>query len=162
METCITVIKSIYLSITGWIAASFLFFAPIHYLWEVALILWGVNVLFGYLSGRMINMENLVWKKFMRALFEVAIYLFITLFMFLIGKLQNEGDEMLKGLNVISWALVAFYVVNILKNICRLLPGESPVARFFRYLYLVVSLDWITRLPHFQEYLNQEKQENHG
>lgn len=154
----LSIIKTAWLALIGWITGLYLYFEPIHYVWRVAIVLWAVNIIFGYISGMVINNEKLNWKKFMRAMLELALYLFIANMLFAIGDQMGRKSEMLKGLNITTWGLIAFYVINVMKNITRLLPGNSPGAKLFRYMYFLLSLEFVKKIPYMKEFQKNEKE----
>lgn len=152
----ISFLKLAWMTILGWLTGLYFYFEPIHYVWKVAMVLWIVNVVLGYITGMVICDEKLDWRKFMRALLEIALYLFIANMLFAIGDQMNYKAGMLKGLNITTWGLIAFYVINILKNVTRLLPGDSPGAKLFRYMYFLLSLEFVKKLPHMRDFQKNE------
>lgn len=150
-------IKLAWMSFIGWLTGVYFYFEPIHYVWKVAIILWAVNVVVGYIAGMVINDEKLDWKKFMRAFLEMGIYLFLANMLFAISDQMNNREDILKGLNVTTWGLIAFYVINVLKNVTRLLPGNSPGAKLFRYMYFLLSLEFVKKLPHMRDFQKSEQ-----
>lgn len=153
-------LKLVWMTILGWLTGLYFYFEPIHYVWKVAIVLWVVNLVVGYIAGRVINSENLDWKKFMKALLEMAIYLFLANMFFALGDQMNNRDEILTGLNITTWGLIAFYIINILKNVTRLCPGDSPGAKLFRYIYYLLSLEFVKKLPHMRDFQKDDQINN--
>lgn len=151
-------LKIAYFTISGWILSVFLYFTPMHWLWVCILATWIGNLVFGYLSGLVLHNEKLDTKKFLWATVEVVVYLLVTALFFFIGDRMKNQSLIVMGLTVVTWAFLYFYAVNILKNIVRLLPRSLG----FKYLYFVLSLEFIKRIPYMKEFQKQEHISNHG
>jgi len=159
-QNAIPFLKLAWMTILGWLTGLYFYFEPIHYVWKVAIVLWVVNVLVGYISGMVTNNETLNWKKFMKAFIEMAIYLFLTNMLFALGDQMNNKAEVMRVLNITTWGMVAFYIINILKNVTRLCPGDSPGAKLFRYIYFLLSLEFVKKLPHMRDFQKNDQSNN--
>jgi len=153
-------IKLAWTSFIGWLTGLYFYFEPIHYVWKVAIVLWIVNVIVGYIAGMVINDEKMDWKKFMRAFLEMSIYLFLTNMLFALGDQMDNKTEVQNVLNITTWGLIAFYIINVLKNFTRLCPGESPGAKLLRYIYFLLSLEFVKKLPHMRDFQKNEQPKN--
>jgi hypothetical protein len=147
--------------IIGWFMTVYVFFTPIHHLWVAIGVAWSINSLLGYLADLYVNDNGFDMKKVMTTFKEIMYYFVLTSMFFFIGDkmrnsdsvLVNDSDFVIKWLNVITWALLGFYFVNICKNIKNL----CPESKFFRYLYMVVSIEFVRHIPYMKQFKKQEK-----
>jgi len=139
--------------IIGWATATFLFFEPIHNLWLCIGVAWLFNFLFGWVASMVVQHEQFNHKKALGTMKEVSIYLFITALLFFLGETMKDRNSVLFSLNVITWAFILFYLINILKNLRRLAPDSKGV----HYVYILVSLEFLKNLPHFKQFKKEEK-----
>jgi len=146
-------LKAAWTTLLGWSAAVFLYFEPVQNFWIAVTILWVFNLILGYTSGYILTREKLDTKKFLLAAGELVLYLVTTALFLAIGKLMNNLPNVLTGLNIATWAFIAYFTTGILKNWSRLQPNNWVV----KYLYYILSLEILNKLPHFKEFKNQQE-----
>ena len=145
-------LKAAWTALLGWSAAVFLYFEPVQNFWIAVTLLWVFNFILGYTSGHILNGENLIAKKFLLAAGELILYLIATALFLAIGKLMKNLPNVLLGLDIATWAFIAYFTTGILKNWSRLQPKNWVV----KYLYFILSLEILNKLPHFKDFQNQQ------
>jgi len=142
-----SVISAIIYTISGWITAVYIYFAPVQVLWLCIAVAWGANFLAGYIAG-MREGESFDKCKAKDTGIEVMCYLFIVSLLYFIGERMGDKDLILKGLNIITWAFIYFYAINILKNLCRIVPKSKGL----KYCKYVISLEFFRAFPSLKKF----------
>ena len=135
--------RSIWLTIAGWFTAAFIYFAPIHNLWLCILIVWIINFFVGYITGMLRNKESFSRRKAMDTMREVLVYLALNALMFVIGERMHKEDVIIQGLNIITWAFIYFYLMNIFQNLRKLMPKSKGI----EYVHNFISAEFLKKIP---------------
>lgn len=152
-DTVWSLIKATIVSLFSYLAAYFLPIGPFIVVIITAFIL---NFFAGLAAGFIVQNESFLFKKAIHTLIEVAIYMVIVASAFFIGDKMNDREAVLKGIYGVTYAFIYFYSVNILKNL-RLL---FPCSRGINFLYFILSLEFIKKIPFMGDFLKYEKQKN--
>lgn len=148
MET-INLLKNTIVTICSLLVA---YFAPISNVVFVIFYVFLVNFLAGLISGIVAQEESFSLKKFFYCVLETMVYYVIVLSVFTVGdKMGNVGDAM-QCISGVTYAIIYFYTVNIMRNLQILFPGNMTI----RFLYYIVSFEVVKKIPFLQNFLKKE------
>ena len=123
----------------------------------ILVILFTIDIAAGIISDRMINKASFSTKKFLKAVMFLFFYVVIIGVLYLICYLQNDVEEGVLLLKMITYVCAYFYFSNIAKN----MHESYPTNRFFSFLYFFLSLDLITqKIPILSKFLEKEKEKD--
>lgn len=148
--------------IKNWVvcALSALFGAiePIHNILEACMLVFATNLIAGVIAGVLAQKERFEFKKAINCLLEAAIIMVLIAMILIVGDNTSNHGGAMSAISVVVYALYYFYGVNILKNLTRLFPSNA----LFKFLYYVVSLEMIDKIPFlaaFKQRMNGEEAE---
>jgi len=150
------IIKATYFTISGWCTAVLLYFLPIKEQTICISIAFVLNFAFGIIAGIAIQHESVQFKKAFLAFSEVAVYLVILTCMFTFGERMKGDAWIFHGLSILTWAWIYFYMSNLSKNLKRLFPGSRGIS----FLFYVLNLEFIKRIPYLKKFEENEKTNN--
>jgi len=156
MEKVIDIFKAIGYLLLGWLTSLVLFFEPIEKILLCITFTFIGNLVIGIITGRKLKNEKVNLKKFMKALFEYGIYLFIVMCLFVIGNFMNDTSFIYTMIKTITWVVIYFYFANILKNFEKLLPTKKGV----KILYYIFNLEFIKIFPFLSNYQDKDENDN--
>lgn len=151
MDRTQSIINAVFSTVAGWFTAVYIYFAPVQTLWLCIAVAWGANFLAGYIAGLRAG-ESFNKAKAKETGIEVMCYLCIVSLLYFIGERMGDKDIILKGLNIITWAFIYFYAINILKNLCSIVPKSKGL----RYCKYVISLEFFRRFPSLEKFEKDE------
>lgn len=145
--------------ITISISAVLAYFQPIYSVLIVIMAILGSNFIFGLLSGIIADKENFDNKKAFYCFFEGMVLFGLIAFIYFIGE-KMETESIVQCISVITYALIWFYGVNILKNLKKLFPTNQ----FISFLYYVLSIEFVNHVPFLDKFLSihKTKEEDNG
>lgn len=135
------------------------FFMPISDLVVAILILLGVNFLSGWIEDSL-HADGWKWKKAFKAFTECFFLCGIGAFVFAMGHFMHKADASVQCLTAIYFAAIWFYVINILNNWRKILIEGTTIHRFVSFLYFVVSMKFVEKIPFLSEFINKEEEKN--
>lgn len=148
-------IKNLFVGTVTVLAA---YFAPIQNMIFCILFVFLLNFLVGLISGIRVNDEKFSLKKFFRCIVESMVYYLLVAAIFVVGDhMQNQGGA-LQCITGITYAIIYFYAVNGLRNLHLLMPQSKGLG----FIYYVVSLEGIKRIPYLDDYLKKGGQNGQG
>lgn len=144
-----TQIRSLIVTIGSAILA---FLSPLSADLYVMLILFGFNAFFGILAD---IVDDKKWnkKKFQWAFLEALLFVFFVLIIYSIGYIKSNMNGALQCVSFVSYALIYYYGTNITRNLMSILPEESVGHKCFSFIYYVLSIEIIKRIPFLNVYL---------
>lgn len=148
--------KAAYYTLSGWLTTLLLYFFPLEGLVIAISIAFVLNFSFGIVAGVVVQGEGINFKKALLAFSEVAIYLVILTCFFTIGDKMNGTISVFQALSVLTWAWIYFYSSNLSKNFVRLFPGS----RGFKFLFYVLNLEFLKKVPYLKNFEEHEKKEH--
>lgn len=140
--------------ITGIIIALLAYLKPLEAeLWTLFLIFF-VNFLFGYLSDMISN--NAEWdnKKALRCVGEATLFFALCLTIYAIGKLKGQEEGALQCVSFITYVIIYFYGLNVLRNFKKILIEETAPWYVVAFLYYVLRFKFIERIPFLKDFLS--------
>lgn len=128
---------------------------PVHNAMLLLLIFAGCDILFGILAGIIASRERFSFKKFMLSACYLLIYLGIVVMVYAVGKYQEDLEESLYVVKVITYVFIYFYSSNILKNLHQLMP-DNPVIKFLDYF---IGLQFTKKIGLLEDFLKNSREE---
>ena len=119
------------------------YFQPIQSILTAILWLFVLNFLFGLVAGIVANKENFSFRKAFTCISEVSVFLVILSTIFFIGDHLGARGGAMQAISTITYALLYFYSVNILKNLKLLFPASKGLI----WIYNLLSIELIAKLP---------------
>ncbi len=133
------------------------FFMPIHDFIVAMLVLLGVNFFSGWIED-CLHAGGWKWKKAFKTFYECCVLVGIGAFIFVMGHFMHNDSGAVQCLTAIYAAAIWFYSVNILNNWKRILPKDTTLRRFVDFLYFVIALKFVERIPYLKAFLTQEQE----
>lgn len=130
------------------LAAIGAYFSPIQSIFFGVLWIFFLNFVFGLINGIVVNGEAFSLRKAFTCLVEAMVLFLLMASIFFIGdRIGNKAGAM-QCISAIVYALIYFYAVNILKNI----KGLFPANRLIKFIYYVVSIEFVKKIPYLQDF----------
>lgn len=120
------------------------------------LIVFVLNFLFGLLAGIIIQGEGWNFKKAFTCIVELMVFVTIVASIYVIGYLKHNPNGAVWCVSFVSYSILYYYALNILKNLKRLLPNNSIGHRAVAFLYYVLSAEIIKKIPYLEAYIKME------
>ena len=124
------------------------------------LLVFFLNFVFGYLSGMIANREDFDLKKALRCGGEATVFFVLCCAIYTIGKVKGEHQGALQCVSFISYVVIYFYALNILKNLKKIFKYDTPPWYVVAFIYYVLRFKFIEKVPYLTEYLNLHQKEN--
>lgn len=131
------------------------FLQPVQNAVYLLLFLFVINLIFGVFHDIIINSKRFSFKKFIWASAEFLIYTGIVCAIYVIGHFQNDIIEAQYIIKIISYLFIYAYSTNVLKNLLLIRPDNMV----FKFMYHVLSLAFIKRIPYLSDFLKQNENE---
>ena len=128
------------------------FLSPMSADLYVMLILFGFNAFFGILAD-IVDGKKWKKKKFQWAFLEALLFMFFVLIIYSIGYIKSNMNGALQCVSFVSYALIYYYGTNITRNLMSILPDESVGHKCFAFIYYILSVEIIKRIPVLNVYL---------
>jgi len=113
-----------------------------------------LNFLFGLLAGLLANSECFQFRKAWKCVSEAAVFFVMVCAIYFIGEHKGNPDGALQCVSFVTYSVLYFYTVNILRNLKLLLPDGSVGCKVVAWLHWVVSVEFVKKIPRLSEYLN--------
>lgn len=139
--------------IVGGFISVMAYLSPIQGEVKSLLVLFLLNFVFGYLAGMLANKEGFSFKKAFSCVKEATIFFMLVCALWYIGDHKGNADGALQCISFITYAIVYFYSLNILKNCKKMLQEGSAAFKAVSFLYYVVSVEFIKQIPGLSAYL---------
>lgn len=148
LDACISLLKSILVVLMTLFTN---FFHPIHDFLLVVFILFILNFLYGLISD-MYQGGEFSLKKAFQSIWYVVGFMLLLFLAFGIGKKMRIDDEsVISFTSWITWVVIYFYSINILRNWKEIQPKNEVVS----FLYWVLSVKFVEKIKHLGEYLKK-------
>ncbi len=131
------------------------FFMPISDLLVAILILLGVNFVSGWIEDEL-HSGGWRWKKAFKTFYECCVLVGIGAFVFVMGHFMHRAEGAIQCLTAIYAAAIWFFSVNILRNWLKIIPDGTTLHRFISFLYFIVALKFVEKIPYLKEFLMQD------
>lgn len=144
-------IRHLFVGIT---LAVFAFLNPIGGELFSLVIVFFLNFFFGYLSGMIANHEDFDFKKAIRCGAEATVFFVLCTAIYSIGKLKHQYEGAIQCVSFITYVVLYFYGLNILKNLKKIFKKGSTPWQIVAFLYYMLRFKFIERIPGLAAYLN--------
>lgn len=133
------------------IASVLAYFEPIGNILTAIALLFVLNFVFGLLASLLASRESFNFRKAFVCVSEASMYLLLLACTFFIGDHLGLRAGALQAVSTVTYTLLYFYSVNILKNLKALLPHSKVIV----FLHNVVSIEILKRIPSLSQHLKQ-------
>lgn len=113
------------------------------------------NGVFGLLAD-LTNGGHWSKKKAAEAIIAACLFLVFVTFIYFLGYLKKNMDGSLQLVSIISYIILWFYGTNICRNMKNILPDGSLGYIVFAFIYELLSLEGVKRIPHLEAYLKKQ------
>lgn len=137
------------------VTAMIAYFSPISGEMQGLLILFSVNFFAGLLTDILVNNGKFSFKKAFRCVTEFTCMIVFIAAMFSIGERKNDVAGTLQLVSYVTYVVVWFYTQNILRNL-KSLFRTGTMHTVCAFLYYIVSVEFIKRVPYLQQYFDIE------
>lgn len=150
IEACISLVKGLWIFLVTLFTN---FFHPIHDFLLVVFVLFILNFIYGLLSDILRGGEFSLKKAF-QSIWYVVGFMLLLFLAFGIGKKMHIDDEsVISFTSWITWVVIYFYSINILRNWKEIQPKNEVVS----FLYWVLSVKFVEKIKHLGEYFKVKK-----
>ena len=118
-----------------------------------------LNFIFGYLSG-MVKGEDFSLKKALVCIGHAAIFFVLCASVYVIGKAKGQMAGAVQCVSFITYLVLYFYSLNILKNCKKIFKDETAPWHVVNTLYFILRFKFIEKIPYLKEYLDTQRQES--
>jgi hypothetical protein len=130
--------------------------SPIKDYFHAMIIVFVINFLCGliadYRSGGKWSM-----KKAMVFFYHILVFSLLASSIFVIGHFMHNREEALFCVKTLCFIALWFYSINILKNLRIMLIDKTPMWNLVNFLYFIVSLKMVNKIPFLNDYLITNK-----
>lgn len=141
--------------LTALISSIFAYFAPIHDIFCAIGVILLLNFVSGLVTGILRNNEAFDLKKAFVCMIQGAILFTLIGAIFFVGDKIDNPDGATYAISAIIYASIWFYSVNILRNMKTLFPNWKLIA----FLYFVISVEFIKKIPYLMEFYGANPKE---
>lgn len=114
-----------------------------------------LNFLFGYVAGILTRRESFDFKKAFRCIKEATVFFVLVCALYYIGEHKGNTEGALQCISFITYAVLYFYALNILKNCKQVLADDTEAYKVVSFIYYVLSVEFIKNIPYLSNYLAQ-------
>lgn len=139
------------------ISAVVAYFAPIESIFLGVAWVFVVNFVFGLLNGIVVKNEIFSFRKAFSCFVEAMVLYVLMATIFLVGDRIGNQSGAMQCITAVVYALIYFYAVNILRNIKGLFPGNKTI----RFLYWILSIEFVKEIPFIGDYLAKFNRDEH-
>lgn len=148
--------------IVGIVLAILAYLEPIDGELKSLFLVFFLNFIFGYLSG-MVKGEDFSLKKALVCIGHAAIFFLLCASVYVIGKAKGQMAGAVQCVSFITYLVLYFYSLNILKNCKKIFKEESAPWHVVNTLYFILRFKFIEQIPYLKNYLDtQTKKNNHN
>lgn len=149
--------------IIGIILAILAYLEPIEGEMKTLFLVFFLNFLFGYISG-MVKGEDFSLKKALVCVLHATVFFILCAAVYTVGRLKGQMSGAVQCVSFISYLIIYFYGLNILKNLKKIFKDNTPPWHVVNTMYFVLRFKFIEHIPYLSDYLdkNGEKVENHN
>ena len=86
---------------------------------------------------------------------EAAIFFLLVGAIYFIGERKGNAPEALQCISFVTYIVVYFYAMNILRNLMFIFPDNSSVWKVTHFLHYILSVEFVKKIPGLQNYINK-------
>lgn len=133
------------------------FLKPIEGELTSLVIVFFLNFFFGYLSGMIANHEDFDLKKALRCGAEATVFFILCCAIYAVGQMKQQQQGALQCVSFVTYVVIYFYGLNILKNLKRIFKTSSTPWQIVAFLYYILRFKFIEHIPGLAEYMATPK-----
>ena len=118
------------------------------------MIIFFLNFVFGYLSDMIANGKDFSLKKAVVCIGHATAFFVLCAAVYVIGRLKGQMEGSIQCVSFISYLVLWFYGLNILRNLKIIFKEGTPPWYVVSVLYYVLRFKFIDKIPHLASYLN--------
>lgn len=138
------------------VSGVFALLSPIKDFMHAMILIFVFNFLCGliadYRSGNKWSMS-----KAMVFFYHILVFALLASAIFVIGHFLHNEKEALYSVKTLCFIALWFYSINILKNLRIMLIDGTPMWHMINFLYFIVSLKMVNKIPFLNDYLVTNK-----
>lgn len=147
--------------VIGIVTAVLAYLRPIEgEMWSLFLIFL-LNFAFGYLSGMVANGEDFEFRKAFKCIYEAAVFSVLCVAIYALGERKGQEAGSLQCVSFITYTIIYFYGLNILKNLKKVFQKETAPWMVVSFLYYVLRFKFVERIPFLSDYMNINTPSSH-
>lgn len=116
------------------------------------LVLFAANAFFGVVAD-IVDGKSWDKRKLKTAFVEALMFFAFVFLIYGIGYLKSNMDGALQCVSFVSYTLIYYYGTNIARNMMNILPDETLGHKTFSFIYYILSVEFIRRIPFMAAYL---------
>jgi hypothetical protein len=129
------------------------YFQPVQNLFIALIVLILLNFALGLIAGLVARKETFQFRKAFRTVWEATSCFLLIAAVFFIGDHLGARGELIQALSTLVYAIAYFYAVNICRNLQQLFPGS----RIMAFVYYLLSVELLTKLPQLNRFLTTHR-----
>ena len=106
------------------------------------------------------NNEDFNFKKALRCIGEAAVFFVLCMAVYAVGKFKGQHQGAIQCVSFITYAIMYFYSLNILKNCKKIFKEETAPWFVVSFLYYILRFKFVEKIPYLEDYLNVAKKES--
>ena len=119
---------------------------------EGLIFLFAINFVFGYLADMFANGSGFSFKKAWHCICEATIFFILVCAIYFIGEHKGDTKEAMQCISFVTYAVIYFYSVNIVRNIKNLVKEGSAGHKVACFLYYILTIEFIKNIPILQRF----------
>ena len=113
-----------------------------------------LNYIFGWIAG-MVHGERWDLKKSMVFFYHCTIFFVLSASLFIVGHFLHNEAETLGVIKALCGVAIWFYATNIVRNWRLMLVEGTPMYAVAGFIYYVLTLKMVDKIPYLGEYIKQ-------
>ena len=130
------------------------YFHPISDIVFCTVYIFGLNFVLGLIAGMAVDNESFSFKKAFMCIIHTCVFFLIIASVYFVGEHMGNQDGAIQCVTAVTYALIYFLAVNILKNLKALFVDN----RWISFVYYCISMEFVKKIPFMSEFLKQESQ----
>ena len=142
----------------GILLAIIAYLEPIQEELKTLFLVFFLNFLFGYISG-MVKGEDFSLKKALVCIGHATVFFVLCAAVYAMGRLKGQMSGAVQCVSFITYLIMYFYGLNILKNCKKIFKENTPPWHVVNALYYILRFKFIERIPLLSSYLDMSKED---
>lgn len=118
------------------------------------MIIFFLNFVFGYLSDMIANGQDFSLKKAVVCIGHATAFFVLCAAVYIIGRLKGQMSGSIQCVSFISYLVLWFYGLNILRNLKLIFKQGTPPWYVVSVLYYILRFKFVDKVPYLASYLN--------
>lgn len=128
---------------------------PIHGDMWIMLIVLSANFCIGIFCSVVKNRESFSLSKAFRCVWQGFAFYGLIVMVYLCGHLKGQEDIGLTCVSFITYSVMYFYMMNILKNLKVCSRKDGVFYKCISFCYYILSAKVVEKIPFMKEYLSE-------